>query len=41
MMEPSEQLVESTLQIPLPGTPTVSVFCIGMIYGGQDRVFLF
>jgi hypothetical protein len=29
------------LQIPLPGMPTVSVFCTDKIQGGQDRVFLF
>jgi hypothetical protein len=29
------------LQIPLPGAPTVGVFCTGKIYGGQDHAFLF
>jgi hypothetical protein len=29
MMEPSERLEESTLQIPVPSAPTVSVFYIG------------
>jgi hypothetical protein len=31
MMEPSEWLEEKTLQIPLPGVPTVGVFCTGKI----------
>jgi hypothetical protein len=29
------------LQILLPSTPTVSIFCIGKIQGGQDHAFLF
>jgi hypothetical protein len=29
------------LQIPLPGVPTVGVFCISMVQGGQERVFQF
>jgi hypothetical protein len=41
MMEQSEWLVESTLQIPIPGAPTVDIFCTGKISGGQDCLFLF
>jgi hypothetical protein len=41
MRELSEHLEEKHATNPLPGAPTVSVFCIGKIYGGQDRVFLF
>jgi hypothetical protein len=29
------------LQIPLPGTPTVGVFCTSKIQDGQDHAFLF
>jgi hypothetical protein len=29
------------LQIPLPGAPTVSVFCTNKIQGDQDCVFQF
>jgi hypothetical protein len=29
------------LQIPLPGTQTVSVFCTGKLWGGQDRTLQF
>jgi hypothetical protein len=41
MMETSERLEESMMRIPLPGMPTVGVFCTDKILGGQDRVFLF
>jgi hypothetical protein len=29
------------LQIPLPGTPIVDVFCTCKLWGGQDRAFQF
>jgi hypothetical protein len=29
------------LQIPLPGAPTISVFCTDKIHGGQDHAFQF
>jgi hypothetical protein len=29
------------LQVPLPGMPTVDVFCTDKIQGGQDRAFQF
>jgi hypothetical protein len=32
---------ESTLQTPLPGVPTIDVFCTDEIKGGQDRAFHF
>jgi hypothetical protein len=32
---------KSTLQIPLYGMPTIGVFCIDKIRGGQDRAFQF
>jgi hypothetical protein len=41
MMEPSERLEESTLQIPLSSTRTIGVFCTSKILGDQDRVFFF
>jgi hypothetical protein len=39
--EPSERLLEKHAAIPLFGVPTVGVFCIGKIQGGQDCMFLF
>jgi hypothetical protein len=41
MREPSECVEESTVQILLPGVPTVGVFCIDKMQGGQDHTFLF
>jgi hypothetical protein len=37
----SEHLEESTLQITILGTPTVSVFFTGKYHGGQDHAFQF
>jgi hypothetical protein len=37
----SEHLEESTLQIIVLGTPTISVFFTGKYQGGQDRAFQF
>jgi hypothetical protein len=33
MNEPSKHSDECTLQIPLPGVPTVSIFCTGKSHG--------
>jgi hypothetical protein len=39
MSEPSKRLEESMLQILLPNTPTVGVFCTSKQQGLQDCVF--
>jgi hypothetical protein len=41
MREPSDHLEEKHTTNPLPGAPTICIFCAGKLWGGQDHAFQF